>query len=130
MLCFVLTSYLIYAIYYGNIINNIVWSVTDLVPTLPSNCKIHLQNVTVQGNYLSIHYTLIPYYYLISIGSLGAYALWNAEIRSCLQRMSDALVTALWQYIVPNQPVPDWVYQLPEPLRSQKIGKLTQGLPF
>ena len=36
--------------------------------------------------------------------------------------MSDMVVNALVQYIVPNQPVPDWVWQLPEPIRSQKIG--------
>ncbi len=95
-------------------------SVTELVSNLPTNCSIYMQNVTVQGNYSSHCYNAI----VVLMQLTGTYALWNAknEKGSCIQLMSDTIVNALVKYIVPNQPIPDWVLQLPEPLRSEKIG--------
>lgn len=54
----------------------------------------------------------------------GDYGMWNVDIThsKCLQSLSDTLVEALSSYITPNQTIPDWVLQLPEPLRSEKIG--------
>ncbi|EGG15377.1 hypothetical protein DFA_10211 [Cavenderia fasciculata] len=51
----------------------------------------------------------------------GQYAMWYVENNDCLQYMSDLVVNTTYQYIVPNQPIPDWVLQLPEPLRTLKI---------
>jgi hypothetical protein len=87
-----------------NATNTIIQTVMNLLPNLPINCPIMMQNVTVQGGY----------------------ALWNAENDkgSCIQTMSDTIVSALAQYIVPNQRIPSWVLQLPEPLRSEKIAMI------
>ncbi|KAL6075947.1 RWD domain-containing protein [Balamuthia mandrillaris] len=51
----------------------------------------------------------------------GSYGMWDADLTSTLQLLSDAVVNATYQWIVPNQPVPDWVKNLPEPARSKKI---------
>lgn len=51
----------------------------------------------------------------------GSYALWDVLPNTCLSLLSNQTVLALAQYIVPNQPVPEWVYDLPEPERSRKI---------
>jgi hypothetical protein len=51
----------------------------------------------------------------------GSYAMLNVTLTSCLQRYSDAVVNGTHQLALPNQTVPDWVYSLPEPTRSQKI---------
>lgn len=66
---------------------------------MSSDCAIHLEKVTIQGDY----------------------AMWDVKVTPCLQKWSDLLVKALSQFIVPNQPIPDWVLQLPEPMRSEKI---------
>lgn len=64
-----------------------------------ANCSIQLQNITIQGDY----------------------GMWDVKLTACLQRWSDNLVSALQTYIVPNQPIPDWVLTLPEPIRTKKI---------
>jgi hypothetical protein len=47
-----------------------------------------------------------------------------ANFSQCLQDMSNEIVQATYLYITPNQTIPSWVYDLPEPLRSQKIGMI------
>jgi len=51
----------------------------------------------------------------------GDYGMWNVINNQCLQSSSDVVVNATYDLAVPNQPVPDWVYKLPEPERSEKI---------
>lgn len=65
-------------------------------------CPIHLTTVTVQGEY----------------------AMWDVEVTPCLQSLSNTFVSALRPYITPNQPIPDWVLTLPEPLRTEKINMI------
>lgn len=50
--------------------------------------------------------------------------MWDVVVSPCLQQWSDLLVKRISQYIVPNQPIPDWVLGLPEPLRSEKISMI------
>lgn len=45
----------------------------------------------------------------------------NVSNTPCLQRASDMLVNATHRFSQPNQRAPDWVYALPEPLRSEKL---------
>lgn len=52
----------------------------------------------------------------------GDYGMWNMNISQCLQKMSDSIVEATSPYITPNQTIPGWVMNLPEPIRSEKIG--------
>jgi len=50
----------------------------------------------------------------------GCYAMWKVQPNPCLQHISDAVVNATYGYATPDQPIPDWVEALPEPLRSEK----------
>ena len=61
----------------------------------------------------------------------GAYAMWSVSNPPCLQAMSDAIVRATSQYIVPNQPVPDWVFGIGNTtLRHEKIGECVRFFSF
>jgi hypothetical protein len=51
----------------------------------------------------------------------GAYAMANVTRSACLQEYSDLIVNATHQLSQPNQSVPSWVYNLPEPERREKI---------
>ncbi len=51
----------------------------------------------------------------------GNFAMMNVSNSPCLQRASDMLVNATHRFSQPNQRAPDWVYALPEPLRSEKL---------
>ena len=51
----------------------------------------------------------------------GSFAMMNVSNSPCLQRVSDMLVNATHRFSQPNQRAPDWVYELPEPLRSEKL---------
>jgi len=52
----------------------------------------------------------------------GAYGMWSVDSSPCLQSMSDAIVNATHGLITPNQPIPDWVAQLPDsPQKAHKI---------
>jgi hypothetical protein len=56
--------------------------------------------------------------------------MWDVNVIPCLQEMSNSMVAALYRFITPNQPIPDWVLQLPEPMRSEKITLIkTYGSP-
>jgi len=50
----------------------------------------------------------------------GCYAMWEVVNSPCLQAMSDRVVNATYRLAVPNQTVPDWVEDLPEPTKSEK----------
>mmetsp|Transcript_22823 Transcript_22823/g.34039 ORF Transcript_22823/g.34039 Transcript_22823/m.34039 type:complete len:239 (+) Transcript_22823:60-776(+) len=54
----------------------------------------------------------------------GCYALWNTLPNDCLQYVSDAIVNTTYSFSTPDQPIPDWVENLPEPLRSEKIAMI------
>jgi len=76
-------------------------ALTQLIPTLGhSDCVITLPPSTSVG---------------------GAYGMWEADRIHCMQYFSDAIVNNTYEFIVPDQPVPSWVYQLPEPVRSEKL---------
>lgn len=49
-----------------------------------------------------------------------AYVLWNMPNPACLQYLSDAVVNATVDLIVPNQPVPSWVWSLPADIAAVK----------
>lgn len=51
----------------------------------------------------------------------GNFAMLNVSLSPCLRHTADAVVNATHQLAVPNQTVPSWVYQLPEPERSEKV---------
>ena len=51
----------------------------------------------------------------------GQYFLWNAEVPECLQKISDAVTRTASMYRNKDQEVPEWVYNLPEPERSERI---------
>ena len=56
----------------------------------------------------------------------GAYALWNVPMPmpsefSCLQELSNAIVDATQSFVIHNQTIPSWIYDLPEPQRSRKL---------
>eukprot|EP00656_Telonema_subtile_P035707 TRINITY_DN39667_c0_g1_i1.p1 TRINITY_DN39667_c0_g1~~TRINITY_DN39667_c0_g1_i1.p1 ORF type:complete len:250 (+),score=40.33 TRINITY_DN39667_c0_g1_i1:129-878(+) len=51
----------------------------------------------------------------------GTYAMLNVSLTPCLQRYSDLVVNATFQYAAPNQSAPAWVKTLPEPTRSEKL---------
>lgn len=50
--------------------------------------------------------------------------MWDVYVNPCLQKWSDLVATQLAQYMVPNQPIPDWVEGLPEPLKTEKIAMI------
>jgi len=51
----------------------------------------------------------------------GAFVMWDLELNTCLQSLSDLVVSQLQHLALQNQSVPQWVYELEEPARSQKI---------
>jgi 2'-5' RNA ligase len=51
----------------------------------------------------------------------GAYAMYGIENTAILKTLSDDIVLALYRYMEPDQVIPEWVYNLPEPTRSKKI---------
>jgi len=51
----------------------------------------------------------------------GSYYLWHASIPPCLQAMSDAFVENLSPYRDLNQTIPKWLFDIPEPERSEMI---------
>jgi len=50
----------------------------------------------------------------------GSYVLWDMVKQPCLQALSDLVVSQLRGLAVPDQPVPEWVDGLPEPVKTQK----------
>ena len=65
---------------------------------------------------------LIPCDIVLSNYSVNeTYAFWQVENNKCLQLLSNSVVNATYKLASPNQPIPSWVYSLPEPLRSEKI---------
>ena len=56
----------------------------------------------------------------------GAYATYSVQNTRSLQQLSDEIVRNCSQYIVANQTVPNWVYDLPEPQRTKKINYVHQ----
>jgi hypothetical protein len=81
-----------------------VFSTRWLVQKQKQACPIHLTSITIQGSY----------------------AMWDVEVTECLQELSNNVVELLHADIVPNQPIPDWVLALPEPMRSEKINMIKQ----
>lgn len=57
-----------------------------------------------------------------TIDMKGAYAMWPVNSTDCLQTLSDEIVDAMAEFISRPPPVPDWIYQLPEPERTRKMG--------
>eukprot|EP01132_Coremiostelium_polycephalum_P003594 gene3594-4476_t len=91
----------------SNNIFNIVNTIQDIFPKLDQvggNCQVVMNDIVVSGEY----------------------GMWDVVNNECLQYMSDLIVNNTYQYIVPNQPIPSWVYSLPEPLRSEKIAMITK----
>lgn len=60
----------------------------------------------------------------------GPYAMWTVPVTSCLQHLSDTVVTAASPFMSRPPIVPDWVKSLPEPERSGRIRLVeTYGSP-
>jgi len=51
----------------------------------------------------------------------GQYYMWRTQVPDCMQEITDNLTLELAKYRNVNQEVPDWVYTLPEPGRSERI---------
>jgi len=51
----------------------------------------------------------------------GEYYMWRTEVPDCMQEIADNITVELAKYRNVNQEVPDWVYTLPEPGRSERI---------
>ena len=51
----------------------------------------------------------------------GAYSMYQIENTNVMQMLSDSIVQSTKEFITPNQTIPEWVYNLPEPMRSKKI---------
>lgn len=51
----------------------------------------------------------------------GAYSMYQIENTNGMQMLSDSIVQSTKEFITPNQTIPEWVYNLPEPMRSKKI---------
>jgi len=51
----------------------------------------------------------------------GQYFMWRTEVPACMQQIVDNLTIELCKYRNVDQEVPDWVYTLPEPQRSERI---------
>lgn len=51
----------------------------------------------------------------------GSFAMWPVVRTECLQILSDEIVDAMSQYIKRPPTIPDWIWNLPEPQRSQKL---------
>jgi len=56
----------------------------------------------------------------------GAYYMWRTVVPDCLQEITDNLTLELAKFRNVNQEVPDWVYTLPEPERSERIAMVKQ----
>jgi len=56
-------------------------------------------------------------------GATG-YVMWNVELSDCLQRLSNSVVLATYQYATPNQSIPPWVNSLPKAEREKKIAMI------
>ena len=54
-------------------------------------------------------------------GPYAMYSILTSTTSPALQSLSDTIVQHTSQYIKPNQTIPEWVYNLPEPSRSRKI---------
>ena len=76
----------------------------EIAPTLPRACQFEYNSTELSGSYF----------------------MWNLAKTECLQELSDKVVTALAEYRVVNQAVPEWVYQQPEPKRSLMIKYVQQ----
>ncbi|KAM9973296.1 hypothetical protein ACTFIR_012672 [Dictyostelium discoideum] len=61
---------------------------------------------------------------MTTIDISAQYGMWSVQNNQCLQYLSDLVVNNTFQYITPNQTIPDWVYSLPEPLRDEKIAMI------
>lgn len=61
-----------------------------------------------------------------SMKNLTTYAMWPVEISDCIQGMSDIIVEKLSSYITfeARNQIPDWVNELPHPLKDQKINMI------
>jgi hypothetical protein len=55
------------------------------------------------------------------VNANGAYAMYHILNHDSIQSLSDTIVESTKSFITPNQHVPEWVYDLPEPRRSRKI---------
>jgi hypothetical protein len=56
----------------------------------------------------------------IDVNETSVYAMWTMQLTQCLQTISNAVVNATNDLIVPNQPVPDWVWTLPPAVANEK----------
>jgi hypothetical protein len=79
-------------------------TILDLIDTLH---HLELDHQLVDINNVMVH---------------GAYSMYSIQKTSSMQDLSDSIVRSCRQYMTVNQIVPDWVYDLPEPQRSKKIG--------
>ncbi|EGC28475.1 hypothetical protein DICPUDRAFT_160097 [Dictyostelium purpureum] len=90
--------------------------VEEQIPSLQNELKQIFPLLEQQGKNCLVGMTTI----LVS----GQYGMWEVQNSPCLQFLSDLIVNNTYQYITPNQTIPDWVYQLPEPLRDEKIAMI------
>ncbi|KAF2076251.1 hypothetical protein CYY_002429 [Polysphondylium violaceum] len=88
-----------------NQVQNIQQSIEKVFPVLQQVA----QDCNVELNFINV---------------TGQYGMWNVKLNSCLQTLSDVIVDNTYQFITPNQSIPEWVYDLPEPLRSEKIAMI------
>ena len=56
----------------------------------------------------------------------SAYAMYHVNNNPSIHQISDTIVQLAKEFITPNQTVPEWVYNLPEPARSRKIEYVTK----
>ena len=84
-------------------------------PALPCQERIAATVAEVTGAFGQCEVALTAPY------AAGNFAMMNVSNSPCLQRASDMLVNATHRFSQPNQRAPDWVYALPEPLRSEKL---------
>lgn len=56
----------------------------------------------------------------------GPYSMYHISKTYFLQHLSDTIVMNTNSFIIPNQTVPDWVHNLPEPERSKKMDYVRQ----
>ncbi|GMH95676.1 hypothetical protein TrST_g6413 [Triparma strigata] len=64
----------------------------------------------------------------ISQYASGSYGMLDVGLTTCLQALSDSLVTATSKYVDPSakEYIPDWVYQLPPEEQKAKIDLISQ----
>lgn len=80
-------------------VKELISTLDELIPKLSNQCSFRMSLRIISGQYF----------------------MWNVEIAQCLQALSDAIVNATYMLHDPDTPIPDWVYQLPEPARSEMI---------